>query len=283
MRIPLLLTALIPLGAGCSPSPSPPSPPLGRVALEYLSVDRADPFTPPVATEGFFLGFGQDVEISEKLEGTFRWGGKDYPVRLESPEVEKPVVRIEGVLPLPEEAYPSRKGGYLQGWFELQGAEGPAQRLRFIGVFAKGRAPYAMVNAMGAWRGTVALRDSRATLIVLDRNADGDLSNDPVMLDADADGLVTPIEKVRIGETVRLGSQVLTVLSVAPSGASAQVEVGEAGGSGKDARDLLAELAQAPIPGHPCPDFSFTDQKGESHSRDTLKGRVFLLNFWDVG
>ncbi|MBI4230329.1 MAG: hypothetical protein HY608_05785, partial [Planctomycetes bacterium] len=177
--------------------------------------------------------------------------------------------------PLPDVAYPSRSEGYLQVLIEPV----PGQPLRLICVF-KGGNFYALLDARSSWRGEAHVDGRTVGVVAFDRNANGDLSDDPVMLDVDGDGKIVPLEVVKPGEGIRLRARAWVPRADA-TGTSVALGLRD---PAEGDRDILGEMERAPIAGRPCPAFSFTDSftdaAGVVVSDETLRGRVVLLNFW---
>jgi hypothetical protein len=68
------------------------------------------------------------------------------------------------------------------------------------------------------WHGDLVLGDNTHKLVLFDSNADGDYSNDPVVIDIDHDGKITEAEKLKPGQTRNIDGTVVKLISIAPSG-----------------------------------------------------------------
>lgn len=266
MRISHTVLALACLPLAAEEAQSPPE--AREIPLAYRTA--AGPNAPPVQTQGLNLGGGSRLTVSKDLEGSFRYAGKAHTFSVSASDPAKPVLSVDGKA-LPDGAYTIRSAGYVYAFFQLE----DGQQLQVVVAFVQDRAPFGSLTAMGAWSGTVEADGHKVTVIAYDRNANGDLSDDRVMLDADGDGFVTPVEDLKAGEVVQVGAAGLAVLSVDPGGHCARVRVGKPQG-----RNLLAELEKAPLPGRPCPDFTFTTPDGKAVSLAGLRGKVFLIDFW---
>ena len=72
------------------------------------------------------------------------------------------------------------------------------------------------------WRGTLSLDGRDYPFIAFDGNADGDYSNDPIVLDQDGDGKAGGSETLRPGEAITLGSTTVKYIGISPSGLTAR-------------------------------------------------------------
>lgn len=73
------------------------------------------------------------------------------------------------------------------------------------------------------WRGTLAVNGQSYAMVAFDGNADGDYSNDPLVIDLDGDGKASEGESLTPGQTVTVGETVVKLLGVSPSGLTAQL------------------------------------------------------------
>lgn len=245
-----------------------------------LTQRRTDPLGNTVETEGFFVGFGQRLALSEEgLAGEFVYAGRTYRFQVNAEAPAAPTIRVDldgdgdpaNDAPLPDAAYPSRSEGYMQACFEPVAGH----PLRLICVF-KGRNFYSFLDVRSSWCGEAYIDGRTFGVVAFDRNANGDLSDDTVLLDLDGDGKIVPVEVVKPGEAVRIGERGMD-LRVDPTGGSLSLGLRPAA---EGDRDILGELERAPLAGRPCPAFSFTDPAGTAFSDESLRGKVVLLNFW---
>jgi len=68
------------------------------------------------------------------------------------------------------------------------------------------------------WEGQIELNGSTYRVVTFDGNADGDYSNDPVIVDADHDAKAADSERLKPGQSVSVDGTVVKLLAVAPSG-----------------------------------------------------------------
>jgi hypothetical protein len=92
-----------------------------------------------------------------------------------------------------------------------------------------GSAPYRMwlfPSRMGGvrfypkchWQGQLDLNGRQYKIVLFDGNADGDYSNDPVVIDADQDGKAGDDEKLTPGRTMSIDGTPVKLMSTAKSG-----------------------------------------------------------------
>jgi hypothetical protein len=74
------------------------------------------------------------------------------------------------------------------------------------------------------WEGQIELNGTTYRVVAFDGNADGDYSNDPVVIDADNDGKAAEGEQLKPGESLTIEGSELKLLGVAPSGRWVRVE-----------------------------------------------------------
>jgi hypothetical protein len=68
------------------------------------------------------------------------------------------------------------------------------------------------------WQGSLALDGSSYPMVAFDGNADGDYSNDPLVIDANSNGKADDDERLLPGQSISLGSKTVKLHSVSPSG-----------------------------------------------------------------
>jgi hypothetical protein len=68
------------------------------------------------------------------------------------------------------------------------------------------------------WQGSLALDGSSYPMVAFDGNADGDYSNDPLVIDANNNGKADDDERLMPGQSISLGSKTVKLHSVSPSG-----------------------------------------------------------------
>jgi len=68
------------------------------------------------------------------------------------------------------------------------------------------------------WQGELLLNGKTYKVVLFDGNADGDYSNDPVIIDIDNDGKASEAEKLRPGQSRTIDGIVVKLISVSPSG-----------------------------------------------------------------
>ncbi|MHC4514950.1 MAG: TlpA family protein disulfide reductase [Planctomycetota bacterium] len=260
------------------------------VALRYVTAK--DPQSLPLRTVGFYLGLERRFKLQQTADSTceaeLTYSGQTFRIRVEECHSKKPELRLdltcntpwEDVDRLPPEGFLHRTNSYLQALLPPLSDKLAGRVLRMICVTHEGRDPYGFLEDRGAWSGTLTAGDKKLQLFVYDQNADGDLSNDKLLLDVDGDGRVTRVEQVTSGETILVGQHAITlrVRQQAPGAVAARVT----GRKQAEGRDILAELKQAPVVGNVIPEFEFTDQRGKLVSSRALRGKVLLVNFWGV-
>lgn len=74
------------------------------------------------------------------------------------------------------------------------------------------------------WHGQLELNGKLYKLVLFDGNADGNYSNDPLIIDVDDDGKAAETEKLKSGQSCDIDGTVVKLISVAPSGRWAQLE-----------------------------------------------------------
>jgi hypothetical protein len=68
------------------------------------------------------------------------------------------------------------------------------------------------------WQGELLLNGKTYRLVLFDGNADGDYSNDPLVIDVDEDGQAAEAEKLKPGQTCDVEGTVVTLIAIARSG-----------------------------------------------------------------
>lgn len=74
------------------------------------------------------------------------------------------------------------------------------------------------------WQGQLELNGKSYKLVLFDSNADGDYSNDPLVIDIDDDGKAAETEKLKPGQSCSIDGTVVKLISIAPSGRWVQLE-----------------------------------------------------------
>lgn len=74
------------------------------------------------------------------------------------------------------------------------------------------------------WRGTLTVKDRAYTMVAFDGNADGDYSNDPLVIDVNDNGKAEPEEKLLPGQGVDIDGQRVTLISISPSGLTVRLQ-----------------------------------------------------------
>jgi hypothetical protein len=262
-----------------------------RVALSYETAD--DPRDMPVRSVGFYLSLGRRFKLKKLddqdiCEAELAYAGQALRFRVEDCYSTEPELRFdrtgatawEQVDLLAKDRYLHRQESYLQTMLPPLNEKLASRKLRLICVTHEGRKPYAFLGDRGVWSGTLVLGTAKLKLIVYDKDADGDIGNDKLMLDADGDGKISRVERVGNGETILMGERAVTLRISRAGPASVEVTVGPRAGA--EGRDVLAELKKAPVVGNVMPVFQFTDQRGKLVSSRALRGKVLLVNFWGV-
>ncbi|MHC4077786.1 MAG: TlpA family protein disulfide reductase [Planctomycetota bacterium] len=260
------------------------------VALRYVTAKDRESL--PLRTVGFYLGLNRRFKLQQAgdsiCEAELTYSGQTFRIRVEECHSKKPELRLdltcstpwEDVDRLPADRFLHRTDSYLQALLPPLSDKLEGRVLRLICVTRAGRDPYGYLEDRGAWSGSLAVGDKKLQLFVYDQNADGDPSNDKLLLDVDGDGRITRVEQIASGETVLVGQHAITlrVRKQAQEAVAARVT----GRKEAKGRDILAELEQAPIVGNVIPEFEFTDQHGKLVSSRALRGKVLLVNFWGV-
>lgn len=254
-----------------------------QVEMEYGALRPSS--GPTVETIGFYLSSRFQLGLGNEAGGEIPFGGRSHSFLCEGLDGPQPSIWFDvngdGVMAdldrLAE--YSGRRQGYVQGTVTVRDQDDVERMLRLTGT-RRGTQNSFMIEDTGIRRGTLELAPGeRIALLIVDANANGPFGDDPVYFDARGDGKITPVEQMAVGATVRIGERALRLASIAPSGATAEIEVLPAAEAG-EAADVLAVLSTAPIPGNPFPDFEFVDQNGETVTNESLRGRVVLIMFW---
>ncbi|MBI4963404.1 MAG: hypothetical protein HY913_09005 [Desulfomonile tiedjei] len=74
------------------------------------------------------------------------------------------------------------------------------------------------------WEGQIELNGNPYKVVTFDGNADGDYSNDPVIIDADNDGKVADSERLQPGQSLSVAGIEVKLLAIAPSGRWVRLE-----------------------------------------------------------
>ncbi|MBI5570569.1 MAG: hypothetical protein HY914_11550 [Desulfomonile tiedjei] len=74
------------------------------------------------------------------------------------------------------------------------------------------------------WLGQVELNGNPFKVVTFDGNADGDYSNDPVVVDLDDDGKAADSERLKPGQSLTIDGRELKLLAIAPSGRWVRVQ-----------------------------------------------------------
>jgi hypothetical protein len=74
------------------------------------------------------------------------------------------------------------------------------------------------------WHGQLELNGKVYKLVLFDGNADGDYSNDPLIIDIDDDGKAAETEKLKPGQSCDIDGTAVKLISIAPSGRWVQLE-----------------------------------------------------------
>lgn len=252
------------------------------VPLTYATAKRR--YSLPVQTLGFYMAFGRRVTmkvVAGGAEGQLTRGKTTLRFRATGLGGDQSQLKVDTtgaadwaeVSALAADRYLYRHRGSLCAVLD---DVAPGRKLRIVVRSYPGRPPYASFHDDGVWSGTLKVGERTVAVHAYDRRADGDLTNDALLVDADGDGKLAKVEQVKIGETVLVGAHALTF--AAPSDGKLAVDVGLR--EGATGRDLDAQLAVAPVDGKPMPAFEFTDQNGKQVSLASLKGKVLLINFW---
>ncbi len=68
------------------------------------------------------------------------------------------------------------------------------------------------------WHGNLTVKEKQYKVVAFDANADGDYSNDPVVIDADGNGKAGDGESLTPGKSIAINGVQVTLASVSPSG-----------------------------------------------------------------
>jgi len=75
------------------------------------------------------------------------------------------------------------------------------------------------------WHGTLMVKDKPFKVVAFDGNADGDYSNDPVVMDLDGNGKADEGEKLIPGSSVTIEGEQVTLVSISSSGLTARFKM----------------------------------------------------------
>jgi hypothetical protein len=70
----------------------------------------------------------------------------------------------------------------------------------------------------GYWLGEIELNGNTYKMVTFDGNADGDYSNDPLIIDVDNDGKASASELMKPGQSLIIDGTEVRLLAIAPSG-----------------------------------------------------------------
>uniref|UniRef100_A0A831XEU2 Lipoprotein n=1 Tax=Geobacter metallireducens TaxID=28232 RepID=A0A831XEU2_GEOME len=73
------------------------------------------------------------------------------------------------------------------------------------------------------WRGELTINGSSYPLVAFDGNADGDYSNDPLVIDANGNGRADDGEQLRPGGQITIDGELVKLAAVSPSGLTARL------------------------------------------------------------
>ena len=68
------------------------------------------------------------------------------------------------------------------------------------------------------WHGTLTVKEKPYPVVAFDGNADGDYSNDPVVVDADGNGKADEGEQLSPGRSITIDGEQVTLVSISRSG-----------------------------------------------------------------
>jgi len=68
------------------------------------------------------------------------------------------------------------------------------------------------------WHGTLTVKEKPYNVVAFDGNADGDYSNDPVVIDVDGNGKADEGEKLIPGKSVTIDGEQVLLVSISRSG-----------------------------------------------------------------
>lgn len=74
------------------------------------------------------------------------------------------------------------------------------------------------------WRGTLTIAGGQYPMVAFDGNADGDYSNDPLLIDLDGNGKAEESERLVPGGSITVGGKRVTLGSVSPSGLTVRLK-----------------------------------------------------------
>jgi len=75
------------------------------------------------------------------------------------------------------------------------------------------------------WQSTVPVNGNRYKIVAFDANADGDYSNDAVVIDVNGNDKADEDEKLTPGQSLSIDGQRVTLLSISPSGLTVRLEL----------------------------------------------------------
>lgn len=75
------------------------------------------------------------------------------------------------------------------------------------------------------WHGTLTVNGNPYKIVAFDGNSDGDYANDPVVIDANSNGKAEDEEKLTPGNSIIVGGQLVTLVSISPSGLTARFKM----------------------------------------------------------
>jgi len=75
------------------------------------------------------------------------------------------------------------------------------------------------------WHGTLTVKDKPYKVVAFDGNADGDYSNDPVVIDVDGNGKAEAGEQLTPGKSLSIDGEQLTLISVSRSGLTVRFKI----------------------------------------------------------
>jgi thiol-disulfide isomerase/thioredoxin len=224
---------------------------------------------------------GDEDSIARWLEGTLGFASGAHAVRIttESGEAELWVDRDGGgVLTRTEwERVLVDRTLLANVELELTYEDGDTEPYR---VFLMWNAflPTVLTFCRNSYRdGTAPLGDREVRLAVVDADTDGRydvLEGGILLIDADGDGELLATgdshERFLLDEPFNVGGTTYRVASVSSRGDEIRIGV--------------SDVAVAPkpplLPGFEAPDFSWTDEAGETISLGSYRGRVVVLDFW---
>lgn len=75
------------------------------------------------------------------------------------------------------------------------------------------------------WHGTLNVNGKPYRIVAFDGNADGDYSNDPVVIDVNGDDKADDLEKLTPGSIITIDGRQVTLLSISPSGLTVRFKI----------------------------------------------------------